>query len=495
MRRVALRKAARDFALGAGLALGQAPLGLWPVAVVALALGLARIAAAAGPGAAFGRALLFGAGHFTLALSWIVQPFFVDPVRHGWMAPFALLGMGFGMALFWAVAAWGAARLRAGIIGLALAIALMELARGHVLTGFPWALVGHIWLDSPLIQTGALIGGYGMTAATLLGAALAMRPGWRGRAVTVALAIVAAGWSWHRLSLPEPPAPGGVVRLVQPAIAQDLKWDRDRARDNFETLLALSQGEGPVDLVIWPETAVPYLTEPGGPAAQAIAAATGLPVAAGLQREDGQRAWNSLVLIGPGGSFDRVYDKIHLVPFGEYIPFGDLAYDLFGLTAFAAQAGAVYSAGDAAALIDFGPGLGPARVLICYEAIFPEEIATATRPGWLLQVTNDAWFGTLTGPYQHFALTRLRAVEQGLPLVRVANTGVSAVIDARGRIMTGPDGAPLLLPLGLRGALDAALPGRLSAPPYARIGDIPLFLMLLAGLALSAWSGLRRDRA
>jgi len=492
MRPASRREAAQDLALGAGLALGQAPLGLWPVAVVALVLGLRRIAAAASPRAAAGRALLIGTGHFALALSWIVQPFFVDPVRHGWLAPLALLGIAVGMALFWAVAAWGAARLRTGIVGLALAIALAELARGHVLTGFPWTLVGHVWLDTPLIQTAALIGGYGMTAATLVAAALAAGPGWRGRALAGLIALAAAGWSWHRLSLPEPAPPGGTLRIVQPAIPQELKWDRDRARENFDTLLSLSLGSAPVDLVIWPETSVPYLVDGAGALTETIAATVGLPVAVGAQREAGPRAWNSLLLLGEGGRIDAVYDKIHLVPFGEYIPLGDLAYRYFGLTAFAAQAGAVYSHGTDAAPVDFGAALGPARVLICYEAVFPEEVATATRPAWLLQITNDAWFGTLTGPYQHFAQTRLRALEQGLPLVRVANTGVSAVIDARGRVVTGADGGALLLPLGVQGALDAALPGALPAPPYARLGDLPLFLLLLAGFATAAIAGLRR---
>lgn len=481
----------RDFALGVGLALGLAPLGLWPVAVVALALGLGRITAAPTPGAAARRGLIFGAGHFCFALSWIVQPFFVDAARDGWMAPFALPMLGFGLALFWAAAAWGAARLRGGPIGLALSLTLAELARGQVLTGFPWALPGHIWLDTPLIQAGALVGGSGMTALTLLGAALPVALGRRGLVLAGLLAAACGGWSWHRLSLPEPAAPGGTFRIVQPAIPQSLKWVPDLARDNFGLLLSLSLQDGataPVDLVIWPETAVPYLVEPGNSAAAAIAQTVGLPVAAGVQRVEGLRAWNSLALIGPGGAFRATYDKVHLVPFGEYVPLGEAAFDILGLAAFSARAGATYSAGTSVHPVDFGPGLGAARVLICYEAIFPDEVATpGPRPAWLLQLTNDAWFGTLTGPYQHFALVRLRAVEQGLPLVRVANTGISAVVDARGRIVRDAAGALLLLPLGQQGSLDAALPGALPAPPYSRIGDTPLLMLLLAGIALLAW--------
>ncbi len=274
------------------------------------------------------------------------------------------------------------------------------------------------------------------------------------------------------------------MRLVQPNVAQTLKWDPDEARATFDRLLDLTvapPAAAPPVLAVWPETAVPFLLTEGEGAALAMGS-LGLPLAAGFQRVEGDRAWNSLGLFGPGGTISQTYDKVHLVPFGEYIPAGDLAFSLFGIRAFAAQQGAGYSAGTEIRPVDFGPGLGLARPLICYEAIFPEEIATAPRPGWLLQVTNDAWFGTLTGPYQHFALARLRAIEQGLPLVRVANTGISAVVDARGQIAPDTTGAPALLPLGGQGVIDAPLPGALPPPPYARMGDWPLLALLLAGL-------------
>jgi apolipoprotein N-acyltransferase len=164
---------------------------------------------------------------------------------------------------------------------------------------------------------------------------------------------------------------------------------------------------------------------------------------------------------------------------------GDFMYRTFGLSAFAAEAGFSYSSGQGAQLMDFGPAFGIARPLICYEAIFPEEVATDQRPAWLLQVTNDAWFGTLTGPYQHFALARLRAIEQGLPLIRASNTGISAVIDARGQVAVDTTGAPAILGMEKAGVIDAALPPALAAPPYARFGDWPLVVLLIAGLMLA----------
>jgi apolipoprotein N-acyltransferase len=165
------------------------------------------------------------------------------------------------------------------------------------------------------------------------------------------------------------------------------------------------------------------------------------------------------------------------VPFGEYIPFGDLAYKWFGLRAFAAQEGASYSAGTGPKLLDFGPVMGRALPLICYEGIFPQDVnAAPARADWLLQVTNDAWFGTVSGPFQHADQARMRAIEQGLPLVRVANTGITAVYDARGQVLAS-------LAFGQEAHLDAALPGALPATPFFRWGEAPA-LVLLGGLAL-----------
>ena len=182
-------------------------------------------------------------------------------------------------------------------------------------------------------------------------------------------------------------------------------------------------------------------------------------------------------MVGAGGAVTAIYDKHHLVPFGEYIPFGDLVFRLTGIAAFAAQEGFGYSAGTGPAVLDLGPRLGRALPLICYEAVFPGILRAApARADWILQITNDAWFGTLTGPWQHYALARLRATEQGLPLVRVANTGVTAVVDAHGR-------AVVAMGLGRRGFLDARLPAALPPTPYARLGEWPLGGVLLAGFA------------
>lgn len=468
---------------GAVMASGQAPLGWWWVSLSAMAMFLHLVASAAR-----GRVWLAwfgGASYFAAALAWIVEPFLIAPEIHGWMAPFAVVFLSFGLALFWAVAAL-AARGRYPALGLALGLTVVELARGHVLTGFPWALVGHVWIGHAPAQLAALVGPVGLTLFTLVAAALlAMR-----RAVPVGLAVVllagAFGFGHWRLSLPDPAPRAAMLRLVQPNAEQGLKWDPDQARLFFERQLSFTAAGVRPDLVIWPETAVPYLIDEYPEVARRIAeAGRGSPVAVGVQRVAGWQYWNSLAVIGPGGEIEASYDKHHLVPFGEYIPFGDVLYDWFGLVAFAAQQGNGYSPGPGPAVLDLGGDLGKVLPLICYEVIFPQDVRAAPeRADWMLQITNDAWFGTWSGPFQHMAQARLRAIEQGLPLVRVANTGVTAVVDARGRVTDS-------LPFGEAGYLDAALPGALPATPYARWGEGPVLLLLLAMAAGLWWTGRR----
>lgn len=475
---------------GAVAATGQAPLGWWFVSLPAFAVVIALMVRHPRHGPWIGWAA--GAGHFAAALNWIVEPFLIEPWVHGWMAPFALVGLSGGLALFWAVAGGLARRMQAGVLGAALALTAVEAARGVVLTGFPWALPGHVWIGWAPAQMAAFVGQNGLTLFTLLVAAglAAARPVPVGAAV---VAVTAAfGLGQGRLSLPEPAPRDAMLRLIQPNADQHLKWDPERARDYFDRQLALTAEGARPDLTIWPETAVPYILEDYPQVAGLIAeAGRGAPVALGVQRvedaADGSwRIWNSLVVLGEGAARLGVYDKHHLVPFGEYLPLGDLAYDLFGLGAFAAQVGGGYSAGAGPAVVDLGGALGKVQPIICYEAVFPYILRQApARADWILQVTNDAWFGVWTGPFQHFALARLRAIEQGLPLVRVANTGVTAVIDARGRVVAE-------LPMGVVAKLDAGLPGALPATPYARFGEGPV-LLLLAGLALLAiWRGRMR---
>jgi apolipoprotein N-acyltransferase len=464
---------------GAVMSLGQAPLGWWWATLLA-GMGLFALLPQI-PRAAMRWLWLAGIGYFGVALLWIIQPFFINPVAHGWMAPFALVLMAGGMALFWAGAGLMA---RFGPAMVAVALLALELLRGWVFTGFPWAMLGHVLIDTPLVQLASLGGAGLLSGLVLVVMVLPVQAQMRGRAFggVAALALLAGAWGWGLARIPDTPMPSGpVVRLVQPNAPQEEKWDQDRALFFFERMLAQTAALAPAppDLVVWPETSVPFLLSYPGAALilMAEAASTQGPdttIAFGVQRLDAGRYYNSLALLDTAGRVGQVYDKHHLVPFGEYIPFADwIAGSPVG--GLAGQALQGYSAGPGPRLLDLGP-LGRALPLICYEAIFPRHTRTATRPDWLLHVTNDAWFGTLSGPYQHLAQARLRAVEQGLPLLRSANTGISAGFDSYGR----PLGS---IALGMDEFLDIALPPALPPTPYARWGDGPLWA-LLAALAL-----------
>jgi len=470
--------------IGAVGALGQAPLEFWPATVAALALvfGLCRQA----PG--WRRAGLLGwaagTGHFLLSLNWIVEPFLIDAARHAWMAPFALFFLAAGLALFWGVAL-AVARLAGGGAGAFIAaFVLVEAARTYLLTGFPWAQTGHALIDTRLLHWSSWAGSLGLTALILAagtGLLHAARGAWRRSLPLLALPAVLYG-----AAIPlTPEAPAGpeapVIRLVQPNAPQDEKWAPEKLRLFFERQIAFTAAapEGaPPDLIVWPETAIPWVLDRAGPAFEAIRrAAGGTPVVLGLQRLDGPRYFNSLVRLDAAGEVSAIYDKHHLVSFGEYMPFGDFLAK-FGIYGLASNAGHGYSAGPGPRVIDLG-GIGAALPLICYEGVFPQDVGGYDRrPDLILLLTNDAWFGQLSGPYQHLAQARLRSAEQGLPMIRVANTGVSAMIDARGRIT-----AQILL--GEAGWRDAPLPPPMAPTPYARIGDWPILAALLGLLALS----------
>lgn len=487
--RWAARKGLWAFLGGALAACGQAPLGLWPLTLLGFAglFLLHRDAPTARQGAR--RAWLFGGGYFAVSLSWIVEPFLVDIARHGWMAPFALGLMAFGLALFWGAAGWAAARAfqgRARIAAFAVALGLAELARSYVFTGFPWALPGHVWIGTPVAQLAALGGAHLLTALTLALAGLAAlsRAGGRFAAAPPVLALALLGGVWGygawRLAPPLPtPFPSVTVRLLQPNAAQHLKWRPDMVPVFFNRQLAYTAADSTPapDLIIWPETAVPYTLERADTALDLIAeAAQGRPVLFGIQRLDADGFHNSLAALDSDGQISHVYDKHHLVPFGEYMPLQGL-FARLGIAGLAANDVYGYAAGPGPQVLDFGPA-GRALPLICYEAVFPQDLRAATRPGWLLQITNDAWFGRLSGPYQHLAQARLRAIEQGLPMLRAANTGVSAVIDARGQLTDS-------LALNTAGFLTAPIPAALPPTPYARTGDWPMGLVyLVAGMTL-----------
>ncbi len=464
---------------GAIAALAHAPFYLWPLGPLGLA-GLFALFQISGSGR---RAFLLGwaggAGYFAMALFWIVEPFMVDIARHGWMAPFALIFLSAGLALFWGgastLAHWAGGR--RPLIWIA-AFTGTEMLRSYLLTGFPWALIGYVWAPSPAAQHAAFIGPHGLTMMALIAAVSLWQIAahWFVALPTILGGVVVIGLGIMLGKPVAPPPDAPVIRMIQPNAPQHEKWDPDHVLAFFERQLAFTaeppESTRAPDLVVWPETAIPWLLgNADEPLSMITAAAGGTPVALGIRSVDDGRLYNSLVLLDQTGTVSARYDKHHLVPFGEYIPLGDLAAR-FGIHGLAAGEGDGYSAGPGARLIDL-PGIGPALPLICYEAIFPQDVRAApARPRLLLQITNDAWFGRFSGPFQHLQQARMRAIEQGLPMLRVANTGVSAMIGPKGEILRR-------IPLGEAGFADAPLPAARAATPYARTGDWPMLALLL----------------
>lgn len=475
--------------LGAALSRALAPWhDLW-IAPLALAGFSLLLLTTSSPRLRVWQGWLFGLGYFAFSMSWIVEPFQVDPDRHGWMAPFALLFLSGGLALFWGAAIWGANRLAQPgaryVAALVVTWSLAEFARAYLLTGLPWAAFGQFWVDSSPSQLLPWIGPQGLAVLTLvagLGTGLALAPKASVPQRAMALVPLFLGVLFWALA-PAPPETeftGKTIRLVQPNAPQHQKWDPDYMGLFFQRQLdftaAPPQGARP-DLVVWPETAIPVLLEDADFVLNRIAEqAGGAPVALGLLRSEGDVSFNSLAMIDGQGRRTGVYDKHHLVPFGEYIPLAAL-FDRLGVTGLAQRMAGGFSAGPGAQLLEI-EGIGQTLPLICYEAVFPQDVNAATeRPNLLMQITNDAWFGAYSGPYQHLAQARMRAIEQGAPLLRAANTGITAMIDPYGRVLDS-------LPLGEAGFIDAPLPKPAAETLYRRTGDWPVLLVLLIGLVV-----------
>lgn len=470
---------------GLAAALGHAPFGLWPVAVLGFAALFWAVAWTRRPGLA---AWIGGSAYFGVTLHWIVEPFLVDAATHGWMAPFALVLLAGGLALFWAFAGWVSWRMwgpRA--LTFAVALAGAEVLRGHIFTGFPWVLPAYIWTDTPVRLSVSLIGSYGLTLFTFIAVALpfavqqglALRGSIMGLALLGLAAIPGLGPTYPKNENDHL----GTVRILQPDIAQSEKWDREKIPGNFDRKIDLTRPDNQQpapDMMVWPEAALVYPLDVAGPALEQIGAIAGVPFITGINRREEGRWYNSLVVAGPDGRVTETYDKVHLVPFGEYIPFG-----IPFLRQMAGTSSNGFAAGAEVRLID--TPIGRALPLICYEGIFPGHAFKAgERADYILILTNDAWFGTFAGPQQHLAIARFRAAEHRLAVVRVANKGVSSVIDPYGNLERP-------LAADKPGATNAIVRDDPGVTLYARTGDAPLFLLLFLAI-VSALVAHRRKR-
>lgn len=456
---------------GAFAALALPPLHVLPVLLIAFPVLLAQINAAARPIEAVRRGWWFGFGYHLIGLYWITEAILFEAARFWWLVPLAVPSVAAVLAVFIALpagVAWFVPRPRAAQAAtLAGAWVLADLARQFVATGFPWNPLGSVWaLPGPLgdimLQPAALASVHGLTLATVFLACVPVMH-WRGRIFALVLVVGWAGYGLARVSSPPPPDQRLKVVLVQGNVPQGQKWDASLAASVFERYLRLTDeglrasGPGP-HAVVWPETASPYQLETDRNAREAIAAAShGEPVLAGAVRFDSEaRPRNTLFAVTGAGDIAALYDKWHLVPFGEYQP----TWIPIGIQIVP---GGGFASGPGPETLRI-PGLPPVGPLICYEAIFPGQVVNeADRPDWMVNVTNDAWFGTSTGPRQHLAAARLRAVEEGLPLLRAANTGITAVFDSKGHEITR-------IEMEQTGFRTVTLPGKLPRTIFAQLG-------------------------
>jgi len=509
----------RLIACGAGTfgALAMAPFDIMPAMLVPMTIAVWLLDGASEQTGRRGATLLrafeigwwWGFGYFVAGLWWLGAAFLVEADQFAWALPLGVLGLPAVLAFFsafgFAVARllWspGAGR----IFALAAGLTLSEWLRGHLFTGFPWNNFGMALGDHLIAaQLASLVGLYGLTlvAVLLFSAPATLIDGkalsWlKSPTVLAGFAFIALlAFGGLRLSTGTTLFVDGVnIRIMQPNLAQDAKFRPENGPEILAHYLNLSDrstspqhtGLADVTLLVWPESAFPFILSQAPQAlakiSDALSAKTVLVTGAARAEEvpadakgDTRAAYfNAVQVVAKGGFILDGYDKVHLVPFGEYLPFGPLLTQL-GIRHFVHIPGG-FDAGKRRKILSV-PGLPPVAPSICYEAIFPGEVTpdvSSEQPALLLNVTNDAWFGNTPGPYQHFAQARLRAIEEGLPLVRGANNGISAIVDPFGRVISQA-------PLGKEAVLDARLPQRLERPLFAKFPFLSPFLVWLSAL-------------
>ena len=501
------------FAAGAFSTLALAPFNLWPVMFLTFPIVVWLIDGSAagrlgGAMTAAGAGWWFGFGYFLAGLYWVGHAFLVDVETFGWLLPFAVAGLpallaGFtaaGLALARIMWTRGPTR----VLALAVGLTIAEWLRGHLLSGFPWNAYGYALTGSlVLAQTAALVGLWGLTfvavtvfasPAVLVDEPANTRDRWALPVFAALVLAACASYGAARLARTPTRFVADVrLRIMQPNLRQDEKFNYDAKQRVMSRYLDLSdRATGPdtmgvreVTHLIWPESAFPFFISREPDALAQIAAL--LPegsvlITGGVRPEKATpgtldaHGYNSIYVIDHHGSIVGIYDKVHLVPFGEYLPFQALL-ESFGLLQLTKVQGGFIPGERRRPLVV--PKVPPALPLICYEIVFPDEIIqhAGERPGWIVNLTNDGWFANSTGPYQHFQQARVRAIEQGLPLVRAANTGISAVVDPLGRIVKE-------LPLGVDGVLDSRLPQAVEPTLFVRAGDSLAATMLAAAVVL-----------
>lgn len=440
-----------SYLLGAAVALALPPFYIIPFLCIGLSYHLYMLIQSESGRVAFWRGWWFGFGYFTFGLYWISFSLLVDIAAFGWMIPFAIFGIAGILALYNALVAWLVWKCPVNVIGKLMCFAgiwcLAEILRGYAFTGFPWNLIGYSWGFSDIIlQTTSIVGIWGLSLFTVLIATTPIifffKPSGNEKKYVLAAAgglfalmLIGGGL---RLIYAENVYTGEMLRIVQGNITQNYKRDEEKREEIFEKYLALSTENRPAEVkyLIWPESAIPFIFTQDIDSVSSIGRIVpdgGLLISGTMRATVNQlgflnEVWNSLHVLDSDGKIVDVYDKHHLVPFGEYVPFRSIL-PLDKITPGSID----FSAGTGAKTLDVGrfPSFSP---LICYEVIFPDNVLDKGNPPQLLiNVTNDAWYGYSSGPFQHYVISKVRAIEYGIPLIRAANTGISAMVDGWGR--------------------------------------------------------------
>lgn len=503
----------RMFAFFAGAlgAFALAPFSFTPAIAIPLCVAVWLIDGEPSARAAATDGWWLGFGYFFAGLWWLGAALLVEADQFAWALPLAVIGLPAALAIFTAFGFWLSRLLwssgPARVFALAFGLSVSEWLRGHLLTGFPWNVMGMALADAgPLAQTAALVGLYGLNLLTvIIFAAPATLIEVSARRLTrnpamitaAALLIFTTAYGALRLVAGTTETVAGVrLRLMQPNLPQDAKFRPENGPEILRRYIALSGratdpdhgGMAGVTHLVWPESAFPFILSRQPEALAAIGGmlkeATLITGAARTEHAESEsgKIFNSIEVVRDS-RIVAFFDKIHLVPFGEYLPLAPV----LGRLGVAHLVPGVWDPGAGPRELR-APGLPLLSPLVCYEAIFPEAAvergAGRGRPGALLNLTNDGWFGQTTGPYQHFAQARLRAIEQGLPLIRVANTGVSAIVDPYGRVLQS-------LPLGVEGVIDGLLPKPAASTIYARFGRFLVAFLFVAVLAAALAGRLR----
>jgi apolipoprotein N-acyltransferase len=479
---------------GALLTCAMPPVDLWPLAVIGLSGFFLMINDSSSLKDAFKTGWWFGFGHFVTGLYWISFALLVDFENFGWLMPFAILGIPAVVAVYTGVVAlltWHAWRYVYGwrrVIIFSCMWTIVEMLRGWLFTGFPWNLVASVWsVSDNMLQFASIAGAYGLGLVTVIAFTMPVLLANKADGnnlkkflpfiVSSAILIAIFIWGGMRLASGKQEFVENVkLRIVQANIPQNMKWEDEWRYKTVAKYLEMSHSQGFEDIthIIWPETALPFVIGENSPLLDVIAQVVpkkGAVITGALRAEYTENGllrnmWNSLIVVSDTGKIFAHYDKTHLVPFGEYVPFREIL-PLEKIT----HGSIDFARGDGAKTV-MAPAFPLFGALVCYEVIFPGRVVQKeNRPALLLNVTNDAWYGNSAGPYQHFQMARMRAVEEGLPLIRAANDGISGVIDAYGRIIAQTK-------LGAKAILDAKLPAHTELTIYARYGNVPMLLMI-----------------